>query len=234
VEVTVVIRVLLADDQPLVRAGIAMLLAAQSDIEIVGESGDGAQAVSQAASLQPDVIVMDVRMPTMDGVEATRLATADTFAADRDRPVKVLVLTTYNADETVYAALRAGASGFLLKDAAPAELVAAVRAVAAGDGWLDPSVTRAMLHEFAARPQPCVRTPAELARLTPREREVLVLVAHGLSNTEIAGRLFIGEGTVKTHLGRILVKLSLRDRAQAVATAYQTGLVQPGGPPSAS
>ncbi|MGW1675188.1 response regulator [Streptomyces sp. NPDC002324] len=222
------IKVLLADDQLLVRTGIAMLLASSPDVVVVGEAEDGGRAVELAAELQPDVLLMDVRMPGVDGVEATRRVTADGFAPDPDRPVKVLILTTYNVDATVYAALRAGASGFLLKDAAPDELVSAVRALADGDGWLDPSVTRGLLREFAERPETHLPTPAEMAVLTPREREVLVLMAHGLSNAEISRRLFIGEGTTKTHVGRILTKLSLRDRAQAVATAYQSGLVRPG------
>lgn len=225
------IHVLLVDDQPLIRAGIAMLLAAETDIDVAGEADDGLAAIEQAAALQPDVVVMDVRMPGTDGVEATRRITEDSFSANPDKPVKVLILTTYNVDETVYAALRAGASGFLLKHAAPAELVRAVRAVAAGDGWLDPPVTRRLLKEFAARPEPHVPTPAELDELTARECEVLVLVAHGLSNSEIAERLVIGEGTVKTHFGRILMKLAIRDRAQAVAAAYQCGLVKPGSSP---
>jgi DNA-binding NarL/FixJ family response regulator len=229
------IRVLVADDQPLIRAGIAMLLDAETGIEVVGEADDGMQAVNLAETLQPDVVVMDVRMPGADGVEATERITGDTFSRDPDRPVKVLILTTYNIDETVYAAIRAGASGFLLKHAAPAELVRAVEMVAAGDGWLDPAVTGRLLREFAARPESTMPSPAELAQLTPREREVLVFVAHGFSNAEIAERLFIGEGTVKTHLGRILMKLGLRDRAQAVAAAYQCGLVKPGsGPPPGS
>jgi DNA-binding NarL/FixJ family response regulator len=230
-EAAVTIRVLLADDQPLIRAGIAMLLAAETDIEIAGEADDGVEAIEQARKLQPDVVVMDIRMPRADGVEATRRVTGDSFSANPDKPVKVLVLTTYNVDETVYAALRAGASGYLLKHAAPAELVRAVRAVAAGDGWLDPGITRQLIEEFAARPEPHVPTPAELDRLTARECEVLVLVAHGLSNSEIAEWLVIGEGTVKTHFGRILMKLAIRDRAQAVAAAYQTGLVRPGDSP---
>jgi DNA-binding NarL/FixJ family response regulator len=161
----------------------------------------------------------------MDGVAATRVITADAFSTSPDRPVKVLVLTTYHVDEAVYGALRAGASGFLLKDAAPTELIQAVRVVAAGDAWLDPTVARGLLAEFAARPEPAARTPAELSQLTPREREVLVQIAHGLSNAEVASALFIGEGTVKTHLGRVLTKLGLRDRAQAVATAYRSGLM---------
>ena len=227
------IHVLVADDQPLIRAGIAMLLDAEPDIEVIGEADNGLQAIEQAQALQPDVVVMDVRMPGTDGVEATERITSDTFSRDPDRPVKVLILTTYNIDETVYSAIRAGASGFLLKHAAPAELVTAVRMIAAGDGWLDPAVIGRLLKEFAARPESQMPAPSELKQLTLREREVLVLVAHGFSNGEIADRLFIGEGTVKTHFGRILMKLGLRDRAQAVAAAYQTGLVKPGtGPPA--
>ncbi|GAA4444422.1 response regulator [Phytohabitans houttuyneae] len=221
------IRVLLADDQPLVRTGIAMLLTAEPDIQVAGEAGDGDQAIALARSAQPDVVLMDVRMPRTDGVEATRRITADGFSDSHDRPLKVLMLTTYHIDEAVYAALRAGASGFLLKDAAPTELVAAVRAVATGDAWLHPAVARGLLAEFAARPEAKLPAPAELARLTTREREVLALVAQGLSNMEIAAEIFVGEATVKTHFGRILMKLGLRDRAQAVATAYQCGLVQP-------
>jgi DNA-binding NarL/FixJ family response regulator len=229
------IRVLLADDQPLVRAGIAMLLEAEPEIQVVAETDDGRHAVEAARRLQPDVVVMDVRMPGTDGVEATRQITADGFSEHPDDPVKVLVLTTYHVDETVYAALRAGASGFLLKDAAPQDLAAAVRAVAAGEAWLDPAVARGLLREFAARPDTTGPTPDELRRLTAREREVLVLVAHGLSNAEISARLVVGEATVKTHLGRVLLKLGLRDRAQAVAAAYQSGLVKPGtGLPPAS
>jgi DNA-binding NarL/FixJ family response regulator len=222
------IRVLLADDQPLVRAGIAMLLGSEPDIEVVDETNDGSQAVERARLLQPDVVLMDVRMPGVDGVEATQQITADGFSSNADRPVKVLILTTYHVDETVYAALRAGASGFLLKDAAPKELVGAVQAVAAGEAWLDPAVARKLLKEFAARPTTHVPTPSEMQQLTAREREVLILVAHGLSNAEIAARLIVGEATVKTHLGRVFIKLGLRDRAQAVVAAYQSGLVKPG------
>jgi DNA-binding NarL/FixJ family response regulator len=228
----VTIRVLLADDQPLIRAGIAMLLDAETDIDIVGESGDGGRAVELARTLQPDVVLMDVRMPGVDGVQATSMITGEDASTRPGNPTKILILTTYNVDETVYAALRAGASGFLLKHAAPAELAAAIRAIAAGHGWLDPGVTLALVKEFAARPEPHGPAPAELDALTARERDVFVLVAHGMSNAEIAERLFIGEGTVKTHYARILMKLALRDRAQAVAAAYQTGLVKPGtGPP---
>lgn len=222
------IRVIVADDQPLVRSGLGMLLDSAPDIEIVGEAGDGAEAVAGAERLQPDVVIMDVRMPVMDGVEATRRIAADSFTRDPDAPVKILILTTYHVDQTVHEALRAGASGFLLKDAAPAELLAATRAVAAGDAWLQPSVARELLTEFAARPAP--RAPARelLDRLTPRESEVLVLIAHGLTNPEIAARLHVGDATVKTHVGRIFMKLDLRDRVHAVITAYEHGLVVPG------
>jgi len=205
-----------------------MLLAGEPDIEIVGECAGGAAAVTMAGARQPDVVLMDVRMPGMDGVAATREITSDAFSADPDRPIRVIILTTYHVDETVYAALRAGASGFLLKDAAPAELALAVRAVAGGDAWLDPAVARTMIDDFAARPEASIGVPGRLSSLTGRERDVLVLVAYGLSNAEIARRLLVGEATVKTHLGRVLMKLGLRDRAQAVALAYQSGLVVPG------
>ncbi|WP_018348777.1 response regulator [Longispora albida] len=221
------IRMLLADDQPLVRTGVAMLLDAEPDIEILGEADDGQAAVDAARDLQPDVVLMDVRMPVMDGVEATRLITADGFGGPEEHTIKVLVLTTYHVDDAVLAALRAGASGFVLKDAAPTELVAAVRAVAAGEAWLDPAVAKGLLTEFAARPSSHVPAPAELAQLTGRERQVLALVAHGLSNTEIADHLVLGEATVKTHFGRVLMKLGLRDRPQAIVAAYRVGLVTP-------
>jgi DNA-binding NarL/FixJ family response regulator len=217
------IRVLLADDQPLVRAGLAMLLCAEPDVEVVGEAGDGAEAVELTRRLSPDVVLMDVRMPGLDGVAATRALTADPESTAR-----VLILTTYHVDEAVYAALRAGASGFLLKDAAPTELLYAVRAVAAGEAWLDPAVARGLLDDLAARPEPAAPSPALLAELTAREHEVLILMAYGLSNAEIARRLVVGDATVKTHVGRVLMKLGLRDRTQAVVAAYQSGLVVPG------
>lgn len=228
------IRVVVADDQPLVRSGIAMILAGEPDIDVVAEAENGETAVELTARLQPDLVLMDVRMPGMDGVEATRTITSDGFCRDPDAPVKVLMLTTYNAQDAVHQALRAGASGFLLKDAVPTELVRAVQVVAAGNAWLDPAVTSELIKEFALRHDPLRPTPAQLDHLTPRERDVLVLVAHGLSNADIAARLVIGEATVKTHFGRILMKLHLRDRAQAVVAAYQSGLVQPGtAPPGA-
>ncbi|MGH8921400.1 MAG: response regulator [Actinomycetes bacterium] len=220
-------RVLVADDQPLVRAGIVMLLDAEPDLKVVAEASDGQQALEEAGRHQPDVVVMDVRMPVVDGVEATRQLTADDFCADADTPIRVLVLTSYHADEAVYGALRAGASGFLLKCAAPADLPAAIRAVSSGEAWLQPAVARGLLTEFAARSESRAPSPAVLRRLTAREREVLTLVAGGLSNAEIAERLVVGQVTVKTHLGRILMKLGLRDRAQAVVAAYESGLVTP-------
>ena len=225
------VRVLIADDQPLVRAGLVMLLDAEPDLDVVGEAGDGRAALELADRLRPDVVLMDVRMPDMDGVEATRRLTDDQFGGGDDQLVKVIILTTYHVDDAVYAALRAGASGFLLKDAAPDELVAAIRAVASGEAWLDPPVARRLLRDFASRPDRSLPTPEQLRELTPREREVLVLVAHGMSNSDIADHLVVGNATVKTHLARILMKLGLRDRAQAVAAAYQTGLVRPGDDP---
>jgi DNA-binding NarL/FixJ family response regulator len=228
------ITVLVVDDQPLVRTGIAMILDAEPDLTVVGEASDGLSAVTQAAALTPDIVLMDVRMPGMDGLEATRRLTADGPADDPGRITRVIILTTYHVDEAVYAALRAGASGFVLKDAAPDELVAAIHAVAGGDAWLDPPVARRLLADFAARPDHTVPPPVSLQDLTAREREVLTLLAHGLSGQDIAEQLFIGIATVKTHLARVLMKLGLRDRAQAVAVAYQTGLVRPGdAPPSA-
>jgi len=215
------IRVLVADDQALMRGGFRMILDAESDLEVIGEAIDGADAVRGFERWQPDVVVMDVRMPTMDGIEATRRITSI------DPSAKVLILTTFDLDEYVYDALRAGASGFLLKDRPPEELIHAVRVVAVGDALLAPAVTRRLIEEFAHRPDAPV-APAGLEELTDREREVLVLMARGLSNAEIASSLFVAETTVKTHVGRVLHKLALRDRAQAVVLAYESGLVQPG------
>ncbi|HEY8371336.1 MAG TPA: response regulator transcription factor [Pseudonocardiaceae bacterium] len=215
------IRVLLVDDQELMRMGFRMVLGAQDDLEVVGEAGDGATAVSLAEQLRPDVVLMDVRMPVLDGVEATRrIVEAGT--------ARVLVMTTFDLDEYALAALRNGASGFMLKDTPPADLVSAVRAVASGDAVVSPSVTRRLLDRFLGGSNGQLRDPRELDVLTEREREVLVLVARGLSNAEIAQKLFLSEATVKTHVGRILSKLNLRDRVQAVVLAYETGLVRPG------
>jgi DNA-binding NarL/FixJ family response regulator len=212
----VTVRVLVADDQALVRAGFRMILEAQPDIEVVAEAGNGREAVEAAARLRPDVALMDIRMPEMDGLEATRRL-ADS--------VRVVVLTTFDLDEYVYDALAAGASGFLLKDVSRDELVHAVRVVAAGDAMLAPSVTRRLVAEFA-RQRPTPRpTPSRLNVLTSREREVLELVAQGLSNAEIASRLFVGEATVKSHVAHLLMKLDLRDRIQAVILAHELGIV---------
>jgi DNA-binding NarL/FixJ family response regulator len=222
------VRVLLADDQPLIRAGFRMLLEEQPDISVVGEAADGAEAVRLTRQLRPDVVLMDVRMPGTDGIEATQRIVAETPES------RVLVLTTYDLDEYAFTALRYGASGFLLKDARPADLADAIRAVADGDAIIAPGVTRRLLDNFASllpdlrgNEPPCV--PA-LDLLTDRERQVLIHVAEGMSNSEIAAALFISEATVKSHLGRVLAKLSLRDRVQAVIFAYQAGLVHPPGP----
>jgi DNA-binding NarL/FixJ family response regulator len=223
------IRVLIADDQAMVREGFGALLAAQPDMSVVGDAGNGAEAVEAARRLAPDVVLMDIRMPVLDGLEATRrLLGGRPDGTARAAAPKVLVLTTFDLDDYVYEALRAGASGFLLKDAPAAELVHAVRVVAAGEALLAPSVTRRLIAEFAARPAPDRPRPTSLAVLTPRETEVLRLIARGRSNAEIAAELVVAEQTVKTHVGRILAKLGLRDRAQAVVLAYETGLVVPG------
>jgi DNA-binding NarL/FixJ family response regulator len=221
-----VIRVVVADDQAMVRAGFVTILGAQDDIEVAGEASDGQGAVDTARRVRPDVVVMDVRMPVLDGIEATRRL-AGPGVGD---PMRVLVVTTFNVDAYVYEALRAGASGFLLKDARPAELIDAVRTVAAGDALLAPAVTRSLVGNFAARLRPVEPSAAEpLAELTPRELEVLRLIAAGLSNAEIAGTLVISGETVKTYVSRILTKLALRDRVQAVIFAYRVGLVSTDG-----
>lgn len=217
-------RVLLADDQSLVRAGFRALLAAQPDIDVVGEAADGVEAVAQARTEHPDVVLMDVRMPVMDGLEATRRITAA-------RPdTRVVVLTTFELDEYVFGALRAGASGFLLKDVDPADLLSAVRVVAAGEALLAPRLTRRLIEAFVAqdRAAPGPRADDEIAELTPREREVLTLVGRGLSNSEIADELILSPLTAKTHVARLFQKLDARDRAQLVVLAYETGLVVPG------
>src|SRR5579859_1139697 len=219
------IRVALVDDQELVRAGFRMVLEAQRDMTVVGEAGDGSAAVSLAASVAADVMVMDVRMPRVDGVEATRR-----ICAAGERP-RVLMLTTFDLDEYAFAALKEGASGFLLKDVPPEELLFAIRSVHSGDAVVAPSTTRRLLDRFAPLlPGPGAAPPPDIAQLTERERDVLIQVAAGLSNAEIAERLFVSEATVKTHVGRVLAKLRLRDRVQAVVLAYETGLVRPGGP----
>jgi DNA-binding NarL/FixJ family response regulator len=214
------VRVLLVDDQAMVRAGFRMILEAESDIDVAGEAGDGEEAVFAAKRLRPDVALMDVRMPRLDGIEATRRIRDAT-------ETRVLVLTTFDVDEYVYGALRAGASGFLLKDAPPEQLVDAIRVVAAGDALLAPTVTRRVIEEFARRPSPGP-PPVELAELTARELEVLRFMARGLSNAEIAARLVVSDTTVKTHVAHILQKLRLRDRIQAVVFAYEAGVVEPG------
>lgn len=213
------IKLVVADDQEMVREGFAALLAAQPDLEVVGQAADGVEAVAITRAQRPDLVLLDVRMPRMDGLEAARMIVADGFA-------KVLMLTTFDLDEYVYAALRAGASGFLLKDAPAAELVHAVRVVAAGEALLAPSITRRLIEDFTKRPS--VQPVPSLSALTTRETEVLALIAQGLSNQEIAVQLVVAEQTVKTHVSRILAKLDLRDRAQAVIAAYESGLISPG------
>jgi DNA-binding NarL/FixJ family response regulator len=223
------IRLVVVDDQPLLRTGFRMILAAERDMTVVGEAGDGVEAVREVARLQPDVVLMDIRMPNMDGVEATRRITA---AAGPDGP-RVLILTTFDLDEYVLNAIRAGASGFLLKDVPPEELAAAIRIVASGDALLAPSVTRRLLDRFAELPSPNgapARRPAGMTDLTERELEVFTLIGRGLSNQEIAERLFLGETTVKTHVSRVFAKLDLRDRVQAVVLAYEAGIVRAGHP----
>jgi DNA-binding NarL/FixJ family response regulator len=229
----VTISVLLVDDQSLLRLGFRMALETQPDLEVLGEAGDGVQAVAMTRTLRPDVVLMDVRMPAMDGLEATRQIVAAGLDA------RILVLTTFHLDEYVYAALRAGASGFLLKNVPPADLFNGIRAVAAGDAVVAPSVTRRLIDTFAGHlPDPAAGRPPgdeRIHQLTDREREVLIELARGRSNAEIADRLAVVEGTVKSHVGRILTKLDLRDRVQVVVFAYETGLIRPGqeklGPP---
>lgn len=219
------ISVLIADDQAMVRAGFAALLDAHDGIRVAGQAATGAEAVTMAARLDPDVILMDVRMPDLDGIEATRRILGPTYPAAR--VPRILMLTTFDIDDYVYDALEAGASGFLLKDALPEELVHAVRVIAAGEALLAPSVTRRVIAQFAGRRPRAPRATTVLADLTEREREVLVLIGRGRSNGEIAAELFIAEQTVKTHVGKILAKLGARDRVHAVIVAYDTGLVEP-------
>ena len=220
------IRILIADDQELVRTGFRVVLDAEPDLEVVGEASDGLAALDAAETLKPDVVLMDIRMPNLDGIEATRRLVAV------DGAPRVLILTTFDLDDYVYEALRAGASGFLLKDARADELRQAIRMVAAGDALLSPAITRRLIESYTRRP-PITAHPAPLAELTPRELEVLRLLARGLSNAEIARTLVVGDATVKTHVARIFSKLNLHDRAQAVVLAYETGLVQPGDEPPA-
>jgi DNA-binding NarL/FixJ family response regulator len=216
------IRVLIVDDQDLVRAGLRMILDVEPDLEVVGEAGDGAAAVDAARTLTPDVVLMDVRMPEVDGIEATRRLIAAGAEA------RILMLTTFDADEYVYDAMKVGASGFLLKNAPPAELVAAVRATARGDIHVAPEIVQRMVAEFVRRPHPGQTKPARLKDLSERELDVLKLVARGLTNAQVASQLFLSEATVRTHVSRILAKLQLRDRTQAVVAAYESGLVRPG------
>jgi DNA-binding NarL/FixJ family response regulator len=218
-----VIRLVLVDDQAVVRGGLRMILDAQPDIEVVGEAETGDEALAVARETRPDVVLMDIRMPDLDGIEATRR-----LLDEADAGARVLILTTYDLDEYLYAAIRAGASGFLLKTAEPHELVGGVRTVASGDALVAPEITRRLLDEFARRPPPGTVVPEGLAELTERELEVLRLVARGKSNGEIARTLFLSAGTVKTHVGHILAKLAARDRTQAAVLAYESGLVRPG------
>jgi DNA-binding NarL/FixJ family response regulator len=219
----VTLGVLLADDQALMRAGFRMILEAEPDLEVIGEAADGREAVEEAARLRPDIVLMDVRMPEMDGIEATRRL------LDGNGDTKVVMLTTFDMDEYVFEALRAGASGFLVKDVPPEQLVAGIRSVASGDSLLGPSVTRRLIQEFVRRPPEAFRAPPpELASLTAREVEVLRMMARGRSNAEIATELFVSETTVKTHVAHVLAKLGVRDRVQAVVFAYESGLVLPG------
>jgi DNA-binding NarL/FixJ family response regulator len=220
----VTVRVLIADDQALVRGGFRVLVESAPDMSVVGEAADGADAVALCREHHPDVVLMDIRMPRVDGIEATRRITVDPRTAD----VRILILTTFDLDEYVFEALRAGASGFLLKDTTPEELLAGIRVLAAGDALLAPKVTRHLIEEFVRRPGPARRSAAALDALTDREKEVLAAIARGLTNTEIAGQLHMSPATAKTHVSRLLAKLDARDRAQLVILAYETGLVAPG------
>jgi DNA-binding NarL/FixJ family response regulator len=217
------VRVLVADDQPLVREGLRKIFDADPELAVVADVGDGRAAVEAVGRLHPDVVVMDIRMPLLDGIEATRQVTR------LDQAPKVLVLTTFDLDEYVFGALRAGASGFLLKDAMPEHLIAAVHTIARGDALLDPAVTRAVVERFGSTPEPDPAAAGRLSELSPREHEVLLLLVEGHSNKEIAGRLFVSEATVKSHVMAVLRKLALRDRIQAVIFGYESGLVRPGG-----
>jgi DNA-binding NarL/FixJ family response regulator len=218
------VRVGIADDQPLIRTGLRAMIEHAEDLELIGEAEDGDQAIELARRRRPDVILMDIRMPRRDGIEATRRITADDDLGD----VRVLILTTFDLDEYVYAAIKAGASGFVLKDAPPEEVIDAIRVVARGDALLAPSITRRLIEDLAARPDPDRAPPPELGALTDREREVLALVGRGRSNAEIAEQLFMSPATAKTHVSHVMTKLDARDRAQLVVLAYESGLVSPG------
>ncbi len=219
------VRVLIVDDQALVRAGFRLLMDASADVEVVGEAADGLEAVTLARQVHPDVVLMDIRMPVMDGVEATRILTAP----GADPAPRVIILTTFDLDQYVYDALGAGASGFLLKDTLPADLLRAIAVVAAGEAMLDPAVTRRLIERFAQLPAARATDPATLKDLSAREIEVLRLIARGLSNAQIAAELFVNETTVKTHVGRVLMKLNVHDRVQAVVFCYESGFIAPGG-----
>jgi DNA-binding NarL/FixJ family response regulator len=221
------VRVLIADDQAVVRSGLRRIIEVDAEVEVVGEAGDGLAAVDAARRLAPHLVLMDIRMPRLDGLAATRR-----IIAGHEDPPRILILTTFGLDEYVYEALRAGASGFLLKDASPEDIVAAIRAVARGDALLDPSVTASVIGQFAALPIPREDLKAQVDELTAREQEVLSLMARGCSNAEIADQLVVSEGTVKTHVGHVLRKLGLRDRIQAVIFGYESGLLQPGAGPA--
>jgi DNA-binding NarL/FixJ family response regulator len=230
------LRVVLVDDEALIRAGLRMLLDAEHGIDVIGEASDGRAGVDMVAELRPDVVVMDVRMPRMDGVDATKMLNSMEYKAKYGEPPGILILTTFNEDAAVRDAVRAGAAGFLLKNAAPSVLPAAVRALANGDGWLDPTVTRALLQDLASRAEPSLPTAVEVQQLTRREREVLTAMANGHTNSQIATDMFLSEATVKTHVHRIFLKLGITDRAQAVSVAFRSGLVRAGegsGPPGA-
>jgi DNA-binding NarL/FixJ family response regulator len=221
-----VIRVVVVDDQPLVRAGITMVVNSQKDITVVGEAANGQEALIQVRSQRPDLVLMDVRMPGTDGITATHTVIDEDLTAQNGQPIRVLILTTFHFDEYVHAALRAGASGFLLKDAPPTEITTAIRAVAAGDAWLNPTVTRRLIGKFAAQSERNAPTSAKMSQLTDREREVLILLAQGLSNVDVAKKLSISEATVKTYLAHVMTKLGVREKSHAIIAAYQSGLVQ--------
>ncbi|MCR2784399.1 MULTISPECIES: response regulator transcription factor [unclassified Microbacterium] len=222
------VRVVLVDDEALIRAGLRMLLDAEPGIEVVGEASDGQAAIDLVARAKPAVVVMDVRMAGIDGVAATRTLASEEFSRATGARAEVLILTTFSDDDAVRDAIRAGAAGFILKSSAPAVLPAAIRALASGEGWLDPAITRALLNEYASSPELSLPAAAALHQLTPREREVLAAIATGRTNPQIAADLFLSEATVKTHVHRIFIKLGLNDRAQAVAFAFRTGIVRAG------